>query len=72
MPVLVWNPGGKTPEHHGAWGEVRRVGSLRLLAAAFEELRGLLAEQWIVWLDGRHLPQDVELSPGVEGFALLR
>ncbi len=72
VPLLVWNPESGSAPHLDAWGEVRQVGSLKKLAAAFEELSALLDEQWIVWLDGRHLPQDIELSDTAEGFELLR
>ncbi len=71
VPLFVWNPESGSAPHLDAWGEVRQVGSLKQLAAAYEELAALLDEQWIVWLDGRHLPQDIELSPDVEGFELL-
>ncbi len=70
VPLLVWNPESGSASHLEAWGEVRKAANLKQLAAAFEELTELLDEQWIVWLDGRHLPQDVELS--AEGFELLR
>ncbi len=72
VPLFVWNPEAKSPPYLAAWGEVRPTGSLKQLATAFEELSGLLDEQWIVWLDGRHLPQDVALSPRVKDFELLR
>ncbi|MCP4656611.1 MAG: hypothetical protein GY856_14455 [bacterium] len=72
VPVFVWEPGSRPSPHLAAWGEVRTVGSLDKLAVAFAELRDHLARQWIVWLDGRHLPQDVTLAPEVEDFTLLR
>ncbi len=72
VPLFVWDPESGSAAHLEAWGEVRKVGSLKQLGAAFEELSELLDQQWIVWLDGRHLPQDVELSPAAEGFELLR
>lgn len=72
VPVVVWNPDSRRPPELEAWGEVRDVGSLKKLAAAFEELSAGLDRQWIVWLDGQHLPQDIELAPGAEGVALVR
>lgn len=72
VPIVVWDP-EKTPAAHlGEWGEARSVGSLEKLANAFDELKKELDRQWIVWLDGRHLPQEVTLTPAAEGFALLR
>ncbi len=72
VPLFVWNPESGSAPHLEAWGEVRKVGSLKTLATAFEEVSALLDQQWIVWLDGRHLPQDIELSPRAVGFELLK
>ncbi|MCP3962986.1 MAG: hypothetical protein GY719_34535 [bacterium] len=72
VPFFVWNPESRTPAYLEDWGEVRDVGSIKKLAAAFEEVDQLLGQQWIVWLDGRHLPQEIELSPEVRGFELLQ
>ncbi len=72
VPLVVWNPEAKPAQHLAAWGEVMNVGSLKQLAAAFEELSAQLDQQWIVWLDGRHLPQAIELSASAEGFARVR
>ncbi len=72
VPLYVWNPEAGSAPHLEAWGEVRKTGNLKALAAAFEELSEHLDQQWIVWLDGRHLPQEIELSPKAEGFELLR
>ena len=72
VPLVVWNPESGSASHLEAWGEVRQVGSLKQLAAAFKELSEQLDRQWVVWLDGRHLPQEIELSAEAEGFELLR
>ncbi len=72
VPLFVWNPESGSASHLEPWGEVRKAGSLKQLAVAFEEVSALLDQQWIVWLDGRHLPQDIELSSAVKGFELLR
>jgi hypothetical protein len=70
VPLVVWDPALKTADYVREWGPVHNVSSLRELAAAFAELSEQLDRQWIVWLDGRHLPQDVRLSPDARGFAL--
>jgi hypothetical protein len=70
VPFFVWDPELKTGPHVAEWGTVRNVASLRELAAAYGELAAELDRQWIVWLDGRHLPQDVRLSPDARGFVL--
>ena len=72
VPLVIWNPASHRPPELAAWGEIRQVGSIKQLAAAFEELGELLEQQWIVWLDGQHLPQDIELTPRAEGFTLVR
>lgn len=69
VPFVVWEPENR-PSPAAAWGTARPVGDLKRLAAAYEELTEELDRQWIVWLDGRHLPQDVTLSPEAEGFVL--
>ncbi len=71
VPFFVWDPASRPAPHVAVWGEASTVDSLRKLATAFEELVENLERQWIVWIDGRHLPQDVQLAPDVEGFTLL-
>ncbi len=70
VPFFVWNPELKPAEYVHQWGEVTNVSSLRELGKAFAALSEHLDRQWIVWLDGRHLPQDIELSSEVRGFRL--
>jgi hypothetical protein len=71
VPLVVWNPASHASPEVAAWGEVREVGTLKKLGDAFAELTSRLDRQWIVWIDGRHLPQDVELAPTAKGFSLL-
>lgn len=72
VPFRVWDPEPKPDRDLVSWGEVRSVSSLDKLAAAFEELEGELERQWIVWIDGKHLPQQVELTPAADGWTLAR
>ncbi len=75
VPFVVWDPeAGSSPgaEAWGALAERRPVGSIKQLAAAWSDLAEELDRQWVVWLDGRHLPQEVTLSPAVQGFVLPR
>ncbi len=72
VPLFVWEPETRSSPHLAVWGEVRTVTSLEQLAAAYAELSDHLARQWVVWLEGRHLPQAVTLRPEVTDFALLR
>lgn len=74
VPFVVWDPeaGSRGLEGWGSAADRRAVGSVKQLAAAWTELAAELDRQWIVWLDGRHLPQDVTLSPEAAGFVLPR
>ena len=72
IPFVVWNPESRRPPELEPWGEIRDVGSIKQLSAAFQELSELLEQQWIVWLDGQHLPQEIELTSQAAGFALVR
>jgi hypothetical protein len=70
VPLYVWDPEARPSPATAAWGEVQAAGTMKQLAAAFAEVAADLDQQWIVWLDGRHLPQEITLSPSAQGFAL--
>ena len=70
VPFFVWDAGDGDTEQFAAWGTARKVDSLGELAEAFEELEELLDRQWVVWIDGKHLPQDISLAPEVKDFRL--
>ncbi len=70
VPLVVWNPENRSSLSLDVWGGAKNTGSLKGLAAAFAELAGNLDQQWIVWLDGRHLPQSITLAPRVKDFTL--
>ncbi len=71
VPLYVWSTArGLETE----WGEARYVGddaeqpgSPSALSAAVRDLDRDLQRQRVVWLKGRHLPEDVELSPEADG-----
>ena len=44
---------------------------LRRVLPVIERLVDELDRQWIVWLDGTHLPQDITLAPEAEGITML-
>jgi hypothetical protein len=74
VPLLVWSPyGAKTPAAQ-AWGgagaAVEDISNLSRLEAAVSRLRSELDSQRVVWLDGRHLPQAIALSPTAVGAGL--
>jgi hypothetical protein len=70
VPFAVWRiaPGVDA----GAWGEARDVSSFDKLDRAVNALGKELDRQWLVWVTGIHLPQNVALAPGVEGVELAR
>lgn len=69
VPLLVWNPvPGDTLA--GAWGPATDISHEKRLTGAFGDLRRLLRRQRIVWLEGLHLPQTVNLHPRVTGVRL--
>lgn len=75
VPLAVWSFAGDAPD--ARWREARYVGAgprARKVPDRFEEalddLRQTLKRQRIVWLEGRHLPQEIELSPTARGISL--
>lgn len=69
VPFFVWDPKGRSTVP-AAWGKVHQANSLKALGTAFTEIRENLDRQWIVWLDGQHAPQSIELSPQVKGYTI--
>jgi len=68
VPLIVWTLRGpeKTPAA-AAWGPGTEVSTFSKLARAVAEVREELEAQRIVWLEGRHLPQAIYLSPAADG-----
>jgi hypothetical protein len=75
VPLFVWSLyGAKTPAAvawSGGEGKAEDVSSLSRLADAVDRLKGELADQRVVWLDGHHLPQSIALSPAATGLELV-
>lgn len=61
VPLEVWTAGDAAAVRR-TWGAARDVGRPRRLAAAVEELSGRLDRQLVVWLEGRLLPSEIELT----------
>jgi hypothetical protein len=55
-----------------AWGHVEDISSFAKLKTAFAVMRKDLDSQQMVWLEGRHLPQDIALSERAVGVELVR
>jgi hypothetical protein len=62
VPLVVWTLGSPEAPMAAAWGGAENVSSFGRMRKAFSRLEQGLASQRIVWIDGRHLPQSVELS----------
>lgn len=73
VPLFVWsleNP-ARLPAA-AAWGPVEDVSSEDGFEKAFTHLKKTLSSQRIVWIEGRHLPQAISLSPGTREIRLAR
>jgi hypothetical protein len=68
VPLVVWSTAGDGTV--GAWGEAAKVSDQGSLNKASKRLLKELRRQWIVWVEGRHLPSDIELAPEVQGIRL--
>jgi hypothetical protein len=70
VPLVVWSLYGPDTALARAWGPVEDVSSLSRMKEAVARLRDELGRQQIVWLDGRHLPQDIALTPSATAAGL--
>lgn len=69
VPLYVWSLYGAKSPASLAWG-AEDVSNIPKLAAAVARLRADLASQQIVWIEGRHLPQSITLTPAARGVEL--
>ena len=73
VPLFVWSLENRTADRiAAAWGPVEDVSSFAKLKGAFEKLRQELDSQQVVWIEGRHLPQQIALSSAAQGIELVR
>jgi hypothetical protein len=63
VPLAVWTLGDPAAPAAAAWGDAENVSSMSKMRKAFNRLKDDLGSQHIVWIDGRHLPQSIDLSP---------
>ncbi len=68
VPLVVWSIAGDGAA--GEWGEAAEISDQGSLGKASKRLLKELRRQWIVWVEGRHLPSDIELDPEVQGIRL--
>ncbi len=72
VPLHVWSLESAEADSASAWGEREEVSSLSKLGRAVARLKEDLEAQHIVWLEGKHRPQDIVLSDQAEGIELVR
>jgi hypothetical protein len=72
VPLFVWSLDGSRAGATGPWGEVTDISSVARLKPAVERLKQALDDQAIVWVEGRHLPQEIALSRRAEGLEMVR
>ena len=75
VPLFVWSLYGKDTPAALAWAAsgqlVEDISSIPRLEQAVDRLKAEIADQRIVWLDGRHLPQAIALGPAAKGVELV-
>jgi hypothetical protein len=75
VPLFVWSthagawPAGGEAE---GWGEIADVSTPMRLLRGIRDVRDLLDRQAVMWVNGIHLPQWIELEPAPPGVRLLR
>jgi len=75
VPLFVWTVGPPGEEAGAGWTgatDVADVSTEARFKKAADRLLDSVRRQRIVWVDGIHLPQDVELSPALPGLSLAR
>ena len=73
VPFAVWSlKSPATQPLAKSWGAVEDVSSAGRLEKAVERLKADLASQRIVWVQGRHLPQEITLSEKAAGLEFAR
>lgn len=70
VPVVLWSP-IRGVKQIASWGPAVDISSRQKLTTAYHDLAKQLNRQRIVWLEGRHLPQAISISPKAEGVHLV-
>jgi hypothetical protein len=71
VPLFVWTLRDVPPDF-SPWGRMEAIGTSRGARTAYARLRASLESQRILWVEGRYLPQEIELAEGAEGIELVR
>ena len=72
VPLQVWSAGRKHSREAVRWKAQRVLSDTWEVEGAVHELLEAAARQRIVWVEGSHLPQDVEIGPLAKGIRLAR
>ncbi len=67
VPLFIWYVGRQAPI---AWGPCEDVSTQRGLSAASKRLSKELDRQWIVWVEGSHMINQIELDASATGIRL--
>jgi hypothetical protein len=68
VPLTVWSVEGGVAD--GAWGPASDISDLGKLTRNSRRLMDGIQSQWVVWIEGRHLPSVIELAPNTLGLEL--
>ena len=66
VPLYVWTFDPIAPGKPDPWGPAENISDTDKLRIAVERLKKDLDSQAVVWVEGRHLPQQLELSEGLK------
>lgn len=70
VPLVVWDLSGPGMAAPPGWDDALPVDNTDDLVRRVRRVRYRLEEQRIVWVRGRHLPQDIELTERAKGIKL--
>ena len=68
VPLVVWS--ADEEEVVSEWGPAEDISSTAKLKKASKRLVADIQKQWIVWVEGHHLPYEIELDDSAKGFRL--
>ena len=71
VPLYVWSLEEELPDA-SRWGAIQDISTVGKLRKAVSRLKEDLDAQQVVWLAGRHLPQEIAVTEKAQGVALLR
>ena len=62
MPFFYWRIGEGADATLDAWGEPRMIRDRQDLARAASDVAAALRPQFLAWLEGQHIPEDVVID----------